>query len=200
MAHKWLYVNFEWLDWIWKTTQFNKLTQEINAIPLSSHINKEIKSIRAYIEELSKDNIDLRLSYFLMASIHDSEKANSLLSEWKNIVSDRNIFSTLAYHRALWSNFAKSIDLTTLNILLPDLTIYLDANEKERNLRMKNRKILSTTDKHLEENEALLKQVRLEYSKFYEYMVRIDTTNKNIDSVFNEVMKQVQLKIKNLII
>lgn len=195
----WLYVNFEWWDWSWKTTQFNKLSSSLGATKLSSHINKEIKSIRWYIEELSKDNFDLRLSYYLMASIHDSEKAKHLLGEWKNVVSDRNIFSTLAYHRALWSRFAKSIDLDKLNIILPHLTIYLDLNDEERCFRLRNRGDMSVMDKHLEDDRLLLQRVLNEYSKFSDYMVTIDTTSKSIDEVFLEVIAQVKLKALMLI-
>ncbi len=196
----WYYINFEWWDWAGKTTQFDIFKEELNAEQLSSHVNKEIKSIRWYIEELSKENFDLRLSYYLMASIHDSEKAKETLMRWKNVITDRNIFSTLAYHRAMWSKFAKEINLESLNILKPDITIYLDVEEEERFRRMNLRWNLSLTDKHLENDRNLLKRVLDEYDKFWTYMIKINTTNKNILEVSSEIKKIIIKYSKKTII
>ncbi len=193
------FINFEWWDWSGKTTQFDLLSQRFNAVKLSSHISEEIKSIRWYIEELSRDNTDLRLSYYLMASIHDSEKAKKLLWIWKNVLTDRYIFSTLAYHRAMWSNFASSIELEKLDILRPDLTIYLDVDEKERFERLNLRWDLSATDKHLENDRELLNRVLLEYERMSSSMVRVDTTKKSIEEVFAEVLDNVNIVVWNII-
>ena len=195
--NNWIYINFEWIDWVGKTTQFELLSNELNAEKLSSHINNEIKSIRWYIERLGENSTDLRLSYFLMLSIHDSIIAWKLISEWKNIISDRNIFSTLAYHRALWSDIAKNISISNLNIKLPDLTIYLFSNEKERLRRINERGNLYSTDNYLENNLFFLEKVLDEYKKFDSFMVLIDTSYKSINDVFNEVKTQVNKYLIN---
>jgi len=186
---RWYYILFEWPDWSWKTTQSYIIKEKINAILLSSHLNKNLKQIRNQIENLSENNPDLRFSYFLFSSIYDSEIAKTNLEKWKNVVIDRNIFSTLAYQRALWSKIAKKTKLKNIKILKPDLTIYLDVKNKKQIKRLKNKE--KSDDKYLEENTLFLKQVKKEYKKFKKHMVYIDTTNKSIEKVTNEILNHI---------
>jgi len=136
MWKTWLHINFEWIDWVWKTTQYDLLAKKIWGFQVSSYTYDWIKNIRKRIEELSICNLDLRCSYYLMSSLHDNEVIKEKVQWWEDVVSDRWILSTLAYHRAMWSSLAKWIDLEKLNIRLPDYTIHLKLSEEERMQRI----------------------------------------------------------------
>lgn len=186
-----VYICVEWADWSWKSTLVEKLSKKLNWIIVAPPHSDFLRWVRKYIEEISKQNLDIRLSYYLLASLEASMIAKQNLDLWNNVIMDRNILSTLVYHKALGSDNAKNINLDTLDILRPDLTIYLDVEEEERFKRLNLRWDLSVTDKHLENDRELLNRVLEEYKKFSDQMYIIDTTWKNVEEVLNISLNRI---------
>lgn len=146
--------------------------------------------------KLDGNLFDEQMAYLFAADRHDHlyneiDGVHSLLEKGVSVVCTRYIFSSIAYHCALESDFGFVRELNK-NFPQPDIIIYLDNPINESIKRMEHRKFKDTY-----ENEAKLSQAKANYSRaIAEYtgsIVQISATNP-IHEIHEEVLEAI-LKI-----
>ncbi|WP_423792924.1 dTMP kinase [Methanocaldococcus indicus] len=180
-----MFIVFEGIDGSGKTTISKMLANHLGyfwtAEPTDGEIGKFIREI------LTKNkNIDSKAITLLFTA--DRYEHQKIIKEniKKGVICDRYFFSTLAYQSVLGveDEFIKYINK---DIIMPDVVFLLVVDVDEAIKRLK------TSD--LFEKKSFLEKVQkkyLELAKEYNFIV-IDTSNKSIDNVFNEILKRLEL-------
>lgn len=140
------YIAFEGLEGCGKSTHAKRLGEHLNAVitrePGGTRIGALLRGILA-----DPDNADLapRTEALLMAADraqHMAEVIQPALDRGQHVVSDRSIYSTLAYQgygRNLGTSDLLSISTWALNGVLPDIVIYIDVPTEILNERLAKR-------------------------------------------------------------
>ena len=128
-----LYIALEGLEGCGKSTHTKRLGEHLNAVitrePGGTRIGALLRAILADPENV---DLDRRTEALLMAADraqHMAEVIKPALDRGQHVVSDRSIYSTLAYQgygRQLGTEALLSISTWALNDRLPDLVIYID--------------------------------------------------------------------------
>ena len=141
-----LYIALEGLEGCGKSTHTKRLGEHLNAVitrePGGTRIGALLRAILA-----DRENVDLdrRTEALLMAADraqHMAEVIKPALDRGQHVVSDRSIYSTLAYQgygRQLGTEALLSISTWALNDRLPDLVIYIDVPTDVLNARLAER-------------------------------------------------------------
>jgi len=135
-----------------------------------------------------------RFLFFLASNIEISNIVKSKLHDY-NIISDRYIFSTLAYHMTL-----ENINLKQLNdilpliskfFIMPNITFYLTLNREEQIKRCKN-KDDDLLQKKLVLNDDFQKTLRKNYQSVYDLfptkLITIDTSHLKLHEVIEKIL------------
>lgn len=141
-----LYIALEGLEGCGKSTHTKRLGEHLNAIitrePGGTRIGALLRAILADPENV---DLDRRTEALLMAADraqHMAEVIKPALNRGQHVVSDRSIYSTLAYQgygRQLGTEALLSISTWALNDRLPDLVIYIDVPTDVLNARLAKR-------------------------------------------------------------
>ena len=143
-----LYIALEGLEGCGKSTHTKRLGEHLNAVvtrePGGTRIGTLLRAILA-----DPDNVDLdrRTEALLMAADraqHMAEVIKPALDRGQHVVSDRSIYSTLAYQgygRQLGTEALLSISTWALNDRLPDVVIYIDVPTDVLNARLAKRNL-----------------------------------------------------------
>ena len=141
-----LYIALEGLEGCGKSTHTKRLGEHLNAVitrePGGTRIGALLRSILADPENV---DLDRRTEALLMAADraqHMAEVIKPALDRGQHVVSDRSIYSTLAYQgygRQLGTEALLSISTWALNDRLPDLVIYIDVPTDVLNARLAKR-------------------------------------------------------------
>ena len=141
-----LYIALEGLEGCGKSTHTKRLGQHLNAVitrePGGTRIGALLRAILADPENV---DLDRRTEALLMAADraqHMAEVIKPALDRGEHVVSDRSIYSTLAYQgygRQLGTEALLSISTWALNDRLPDLVIYIDVPTDVLNARLAKR-------------------------------------------------------------
>ena len=141
-----LYIALEGLEGCGKSTHSKRLGEHLNAVitrePGGTRIGALLRAILADPENV---DLDRRTEALLMAADraqHMAEVIKPALDRGQHVVSDRSIYSTLAYQgygRQLGTEALLSISTWALNDRLPDLVIYIDVPTDVLNARLAKR-------------------------------------------------------------
>ena len=141
-----LYIALEGLEGCGKSTHAKRLGEHLNAVitrePGGTRIGTLLRSILADPENV---DLDRRTEALLMAADraqHMAEVIRPALDRGQHVVSDRSIYSTLAYQgygRQLGTEALLSISTWALNDRLPDMVIYIDVPTDVLNVRLAKR-------------------------------------------------------------
>jgi dTMP kinase len=141
-----LYIALEGLEGCGKSTHTKRLGDHLNAVitrePGGTRIGALLRAILADPENV---DLDRRTEALLMAADraqHMAEVIKPALDRGQHVVSDRSIYSTLAYQgygRQLGTESLLSISTWALNDRLPDLVIYIDVPTDVLNARLAKR-------------------------------------------------------------
>lgn len=140
------YIALEGLEGCGKSTHTTRLGQHLNAVvtrePGGTRIGTELRAILA-----NPDNVEMdrRTEALLMAADraqHMAEIIAPALERGQHVVSDRSIYSTLAYQgygRQLGTTDLLAISQWALRDRLPDIVIYIDVPTDVLNERLAKR-------------------------------------------------------------
>ncbi len=141
-----LYIALEGLEGCGKSTHAKRLGEHLNAVitrePGGTRIGTLLRAILADPENV---DLDRRTEALLMAADraqHMAEVIKPALDRGQHVVSDRSIYSTLAYQgygRQLGTKALLSISTWALNDRLPDMVIYIDVPTDVLNARLAKR-------------------------------------------------------------
>jgi dTMP kinase len=140
------YIALEGLEGCGKSTHTKRLGEHLNAVITREPGGTRIGSLlRAILADTENTDLDRRTEALLMAADraqHMAEIIQPALSRGQHVVSDRSIYSTLAYQgygRQLGTDALLSISTWALNNRLPDMVIYVDVPTDILNERLAKR-------------------------------------------------------------
>jgi dTMP kinase len=141
-----LYIALEGLEGCGKSTHTKRLGEHLDAVVTREPGGTRIGSLlRAILADPENVDLDRRTEALLMAADraqHMAEVIKPALDRGQHVVSDRSIYSTLAYQgygRQLGTEALLSISTWALNDRLPDLVIYIDVPTDVLNARLAKR-------------------------------------------------------------
>ena len=142
------YIALEGLEGCGKSTHTKRLGEHLNAVITREPGGTRIGSLlRAILADTENTDLDRRTEALLMAADraqHMAEIIQPALSRGQHVVSDRSIYSTLAYQgygRQLGTDALLSISTWALNNRLPDMVIYIDVPTDILNERLAKRNL-----------------------------------------------------------
>ncbi len=140
------YIVLEGLEGCGKSTHTKRLGEHLNAVITREPGGTRIGSLlRAILADTENTDLDRRTEALLMAADraqHMAEVIQPALARGQHVVSDRSIYSTLAYQgygRQLGTADLLSISTWALNNRLPDIVIYIDVPTDILNERLAKR-------------------------------------------------------------
>ena len=141
-----LYIALEGLEGCGKSTHTKRLGEHLDAIITREPGGTRIGTLlRAILADPENSDLDRRTEALLMAADraqHMAEVIKPSLAQGRHVVSDRSIYSTLAYQgygRQLGTEALLSISTWALQDRLPDLVIYIDVPTDVLNARLAKR-------------------------------------------------------------
>jgi dTMP kinase len=165
----------EGIDGTGKTTAARRLAAAIGAKYLRTP-PPPFDFARRYVDQ--RGSLETRFLFYLSSVAYASDLIRAELAK-SDVVCDRYIGSTLAYHRALGINLGW--DFTELGLVQPDHAFLLQvSDEKERIKRIRQRGRITASDRLLEDR-GLRQKMITEFDKFQ--WSRIDTTRQSPDEV-----------------
>lgn len=141
-----LYIALEGLEGCGKSTHTKRLGEHLDAVITREPGGTRIGTLlRAILADPENSDLDRRTEALLMAADraqHMAEIIKPSLAQGRHVVSDRSIYSTLAYQgygRQLGTEALLSISTWALQDRLPDLVIYIDVPTDVLNARLAKR-------------------------------------------------------------
>ena len=141
-----LYIALEGLEGCGKSTHTKRLGEHLNAVITREPGGTRIGTLlRAILADPENSDLDRRTEALLMAADraqHMAEVIKPSLAQGRHVVSDRSIYSTLAYQgygRQLGTEALLSISTWALQDRLPDLVIFIDVPTDVLNARLAKR-------------------------------------------------------------
>jgi len=129
------YIVFEGGEGTGKSTQLNQLARKLDAITTREPGGTSLgASLRAWLLDAKSGAIDVRAETLMMAADraqHMSEVVEPALAKGRHVLSDRSVYSSLAYQgrgRGLGIEQVRSLNDWALSGRWPDLVIFLDAS------------------------------------------------------------------------
>ena len=192
MKGKGLFICVEGLDGCGKTTQTKLLVRKLRkmswdavytAEPSGGKIGKFIQKYCLHGEKRTSSIVEALL-FAADRFEHVEKEVISALNEGKVVVSDRYVYSSLAYQGATGLDL-KWIEMINEYAIRPDLAIFVDVEPEAVIKRLKQKKSVM-------ENLETQRKVREVYVKFVEKgeLVRIDG-NKSKKEVADNILKVV---------
>lgn len=140
------YIALEGLEGCGKSTHTKRLGEHLDAVITREPGGTRIGALlRAILADTENTDLDRRTEALLMAADraqHMAEVIRPALDGGRHVVSDRSIYSTLAYQgygRELGTDALLQISTWALNDRLPDIVVYIDVPTDVLNQRLAKR-------------------------------------------------------------
>jgi dTMP kinase len=140
------YIAFEGLEGCGKSTHVTRLAEKIGAIATREPGGTRIGSLlRGILADPANTDLAPRTELLLMTADraqHMSELIEPALAKGTHVVSDRSVYSTLAYQgygRGLDVETLLNINTWALNGTLPDIVVWIRITTDEANARLAKR-------------------------------------------------------------
>lgn len=187
------FIVFEGVDGSGKTTIGKKLAQEIGGVYIRTP-SEGYRPARSYVD--SSNSSEAKLLFYLSSVVHASHQI-ALSRQTKPVVCDRYVWSTLiphsAYHGVDLSLLENSLGFITKTLEIPTHTVLLTVSEDEqlRRLGLRDENKRTASDSFCL-NQTLRQRAHEHYQAIAkrESWIIIDTNQKNIESVIDEVLQQ----------
>lgn len=150
-------------------------------------------SDRDKIDELVRlESPTAHMLYYLSSTVYMSDYIkNHCDIEKNNIYVVRYLIDTVVSNRVAGININLDYNIYDHNILVPDLTLFIYANEDIRQNRINSRG-KSTLDKVLDDSDKR-KQFLLEYKKLLtENTLYVDNSSEDLKSIIDSTYKSIQ--------
>lgn len=143
-----VYVTLEGSEGCGKSTQAARLADELNAVLTRETGGTAIgRRLRDILHDVTVDDLDDRAETLIVAADraqHLAQVVRPALASGRSVVSDRSVYSTLAYQgfgRGLPVDEVRRINEWAVGDTWPDLVILLDADESVLASRMHGREL-----------------------------------------------------------
>lgn len=140
------YIALEGLEGCGKSTHTKRLGEHLDAVITREPGGTRIGGLlRAILADTENTDLDRRTEALLMAADraqHMAEVIKPALDRGQHVVSDRSVYSTLAYQgygRQLGTEALLSISTWALDNRLPDIVVYIDVPTDVLNQRLAKR-------------------------------------------------------------
>ena len=148
MTTRGTYIAFEGLEGCGKSTHVTRLAEKINAVATREPGGTRIGALlRGILADPENTDLNSRTELLLMTADraqHMSELIEPSLQRGQHVVSDRSVYSTLAYQgygRGLDVDTLLSINTWALNNVLPDIVVWIQIPTEEANTRLAKRNL-----------------------------------------------------------
>ena len=142
------YIAFEGLEGCGKSTHVKRLAETLGAVATREPGGTRIGSmLRAILADPDNTDINPRTELLLMTADRAQlmgEVIGPALAAGQHVVSDRSIYSTLAYQgygRGLGVDTIRSINEWALNQVLPDIVVWIQIPREEAERRLAKRNL-----------------------------------------------------------
>lgn len=142
------YIAFEGLEGCGKSTHVKRLAETLGAVATREPGGTRIGAmLREILADPDNTDIDPRTELLLMTADRAqlmSEVIEPALSTGRHVVSDRSVYSTLAYQgygRGLGVDTIRSINEWALNRTLPDIVVWIQIPRAEAERRLAKRNL-----------------------------------------------------------
>jgi thymidylate kinase len=177
-----IFISIDGIDGTGKTTVSKLLSKKLGFIYYKSPADN-FEKLRSNVD---KDiNVFGRYSYYRLAVNYDSIRISELLKR-NNVVSDRYILSTFAYHYAMNKKIKLIYD--DKNIIKPNICFILHASFQV----LEKRFIMRNNFDRIIENITLLKKVEKIFKNISNYLPNFNVKHINTDKLSeNEVANKI---------
>ena len=156
------YIAFEGLEGCGKSTHVTRLAEKIHAVATREPGGTRIGAmLRAILADPENTDLTPRTELLLMTADraqHMSQIIEPALAAGQHVISDRSVYSTLAYQgygRGLDIDTLLSINTWALNGTLPDIVIWIQISPEEAAARLAKRNL----DRFEREGDAFFARV-----------------------------------------
>jgi dTMP kinase len=189
------FIALEGVDGSGKTTVAEQLAQKVSALYLRTP-GEGYKPARKYVDNGTPPAAKL---FFYLSSVADASSQITKARAIQPVVCDRYLWSTLiphsAYHNTDLKALEKVLKFATDTFEVPSNTVLLQVNEEEqlRRLGLRNGERTASDTYCLQEKSR--RKVRQLYEEVAERegWIVVNTDNKGIDAVLNEVLHRTGL-------
>jgi dTMP kinase len=142
-------------------------------------------SLRSYVDRFAYSAPKTRFLFYLFSVLEASDRIKRLLRS-RDVVCDRYIASTIAYHRTL-DPALRDIALDWKSILAPDFEFLLEVDNDEHVKRLTCR--AARCDGLLEQDISFLRKVKEEFRQLN--LEIVDTTDRSVKEVVNSILHRI---------
>jgi dTMP kinase len=188
------FIVLEGADLSGKTTIANLLAQSLDAKLLKSPPSP-FEGIKQSVLE---DSAPLaRFYYFLASNLQISKMANEIIAD-KQVICDRYLWSTIAYHSAIENispqDLVKFVEPLLQFMLMPNVVVYLTVNRQSQLSRAKDK-----TDDRFQLDLLLSDKFQRKLNAAYEKTknlikvawLEVDTSNLSISETLQEIVSGI---------
>lgn len=175
----------EGIDAVGKTEVSKYIADELG-YEYMKNPGKGIRKIRHYVES-DEHSRQTKFLMYLASNSSNSDRAEKIISDGGGVVMDRYYPTTIVYNRVIseekgrWSEILDNVEL-----LEPDRTIYLHADEETRLERLYGRKIESIGK---EKDRDIMKEVKKEYeSSLKEFNMEKVKSVEGVEKVAEKIL------------